>query len=61
MIWRKASYSNASGGNCIEVACTAADAIAVRDSKDPKGTRLLFTSDEWQAFTSRVKDERSLA
>lgn len=29
--------------------------IAVRDSKDPDGPKLFFTSDEWSAFLRGVK------
>jgi hypothetical protein len=27
----------------------------VRDSKDPDGSALIFTPDEWQTFTANVK------
>ena len=40
-------------GNCVEVAFIAL--VAVRDSKDPDGPVLLFTHDEWDAFTNGVK------
>jgi Domain of unknown function (DUF397) len=53
--WRKSSYSGSSGGNCVEVAQFPASAIAVRDSKDPDGPRLVFTPDEWQAFVAGLK------
>jgi Domain of unknown function (DUF397) len=53
--WRKSSYSGSSGGGCVEVAQFPASAIAVRDSKDPDGPRLVFTLDEWQAFVASVK------
>ncbi|MER7465447.1 DUF397 domain-containing protein [Streptomyces sp. NPDC097981] len=33
-LWRKSSYSNRTGGECLEVA-QAAECIAVRDSKPP--------------------------
>ena len=54
-VWRKASYSASNGGNCVEVARVPASAVAVRDSKDPDGPRLVFTPDEWQAFAAGVK------
>jgi hypothetical protein len=38
----------------VEVAAVA-DRIAVRDSKDPQGPRLLYTPDEWDAFLDGVK------
>ncbi|SNR88276.1 DUF397 domain-containing protein [Actinomadura mexicana] len=40
--WRKSSYTGSNGGNCVEMA-DAADAVAVRDSKDPDGPVLLLT------------------
>jgi hypothetical protein len=53
-VWRKASYSTGNGGNCVEVGA-AARVIAVRDSKDPDGPKLVFAPDDWTAFTRRVK------
>ncbi|MGH3329589.1 MAG: DUF397 domain-containing protein, partial [Streptomycetales bacterium] len=41
--------------NCVEVAFLD-DAIAVRDSKDPSGPKLVFTRGEWGAFTGGVVD-----
>ena len=54
MTWRKSSYSGNSGGNCVEVGA-AAPLIAVRDSKDPDGTRLAFGREAWEAFAAKVK------
>lgn len=48
--WRKSSYSGDNGGNCIEVASAPA-AVAVRDSEDPDGPKIVFTPQEWKAFT----------
>jgi hypothetical protein len=53
--WRKSTRSG-STGNCVEVAKNLDGVIAVRDSKDPNGPVLLFTPDEWTAFTSGTKD-----
>ena len=53
--WRKSSYSSANGGNCVEVASNLPGAVAVRDSKDPHGPALIFTPDEWEAFTAGVR------
>ncbi len=52
--WRKSSYSGDNGGNCIEVASAQA-AVAVRDSKDPDGAKIVFIPEEWKAFTRRTK------
>lgn len=48
--WRKACADK----SCVEVAA-AGDEILVRDSKDPDGTVLRFTLDEWTAFTAGVR------
>ena len=52
--WRKASYSGANGGDCVEVAQVTA-AVAVRDSKNPDGPKLAFTATEWKAFVRRAQ------
>ena len=54
--WKKSSHSGANGGNCVEVASNLPGVIAVRDSKNPDGPKLLFTPAEWQAFISGVRD-----
>ncbi len=54
--WRKSSYSSYAG-QCIEVAAGLADdTIRVRDSKNPRGGVLNFTSAEWDAFISGVRN-----
>ncbi|MEU8056036.1 MULTISPECIES: DUF397 domain-containing protein [Microbispora] len=55
-VWRKSSRSSGNGGQCVEVAANLPGVIAVRDSKNPNGPKLLFTSEEWEAFISGVKD-----
>jgi hypothetical protein len=50
--WRKSSYSGQQG-NCVEVKII--DGIAVRDSKDPAGPELEFTSRAWAAFVAGIK------
>jgi Domain of unknown function (DUF397) len=52
--WRKSTYSNGSGGNCVEVA-DLPDGRAVRDSKHPEGPILVFARDEWRAFVRAVE------
>lgn len=52
--WFKSSYSQ-QGGDCVEVAFQATDVIAVRDSKNPSGPALSFTSSEWDAFTTNLR------
>ncbi|MGW2374997.1 MULTISPECIES: DUF397 domain-containing protein [Kitasatospora] len=51
MNWFKSSYSTSDGGECIEVATSAA-AIHVRDSKDKAGPTLTFSPEAWSAFVS---------
>jgi hypothetical protein len=51
--WRKSTYSDANGGNCVEVA--SAEVIAVRDTKDRDSRALAFTADAWEAFTASLK------
>jgi len=58
-VWRKSSHSNGSGGDCAEVAGNLPEVVAVRDSKDPDGPRLVFTPAEWQAFTARFAGANS--
>lgn len=53
--WRTATYSQGSG-NCVEVAELDHGGRAVRDSKDRTGPVLMFTAEEWSAFTSGVRD-----
>lgn len=55
-VWRKSSFSNGNGGNCVEVADLDRGHRAVRDSKDPHGPALRFTPEEWAAFTAGVRD-----
>ncbi|MEU6171725.1 DUF397 domain-containing protein [Streptantibioticus parmotrematis] len=54
--WRKSSYSNSDGGQCIEVSDDVAGVVPVRDSKDPHGPALIFPSAAWSAFVVAVKD-----
>jgi len=54
-VWRKSSYSASNGGDCVEVARTLPAAVAVRDSKDPAGPKLIFTPADWAAFTESIR------
>jgi len=55
--WVKSSHSNGDGGNCIEWApdFAAGGIVPVRDSKDPDGPALTFTTDAWATFIKNVK------
>jgi len=62
--WRKSSYSNGTGGSCVEIAVltrTAGNehAIAVRDSKVPQGPALIFTAPQWRDFTAANQSPRT--
>ncbi|HEU5158479.1 MAG TPA: DUF397 domain-containing protein [Streptosporangiaceae bacterium] len=52
--WRKSSRSGGQGGACVEVA-DLGDAIGVRDSKNPGGSKLAFSRREMADFAARVK------
>jgi hypothetical protein len=56
--WRKSSYSNANGGDCIEVADGFPGVVPVRDSKDPQGPALAFSADAWASFVGAVRADR---
>jgi hypothetical protein len=49
--WQKSSGSGPTGGNCVEVAALAGGDVAVRNSRDLDGPALIFTRDEWEAFS----------
>jgi len=51
--WRTSTYSG-NGGNCVEAA-PARCMIAVRDSQDRQGPKLVFGPGSWMAFTAQVK------
>jgi hypothetical protein len=53
--FRKSTKSSPNCDNCVEVAFVG-EAIAVRDSKNPTGPALIFTSGEWDAFVGGAKD-----
>lgn len=52
--WKKSSHVSKNGGS-VEVKITA-DAIMLRDSKNPEGPVLIYTQGEWDAFIGGAKD-----
>jgi hypothetical protein len=59
MDWRKSSYSNANGGQCVETA-SGSGLIMVRDTKqDERGPVLAFSAGAWSAFASGIKNAES--
>jgi len=55
--WRKSTHSN-NGGNCVEVARNLADIVAVRDSKQPDGPKLVVQAGEWRALIAYLRQAR---
>jgi hypothetical protein len=55
-VWRKSTRSN-NGGACAEVATNLPGIAAIRDSKDPDGPVLIFSTADWQAFIRRLKSQ----
>ncbi|UGT40582.1 DUF397 domain-containing protein [Nocardia yamanashiensis] len=50
--WFKSSRSGA-GKECVEVAFLA-DAVGVRDSKNPGGPALVFPNSAWESFLRKI-------
>ena len=53
--WRKSSYSNANGGNCVEVTIHASTTVPVRDSKDINRGSLTVPTSSWTSLTTALK------
>lgn len=53
--WIKSTYSDANGGNCIEIAPGFPETVPVRDSKNPDGPVLVVTRSAWSAFVDSVR------
>ncbi|MDX5566066.1 DUF397 domain-containing protein [Streptomyces sp. ID05-04B] len=53
--WRKSSYSNTTGGDCVEVSDGLPAVVPVRDSKTPERGAVLFGADAWASFVSALK------
>jgi hypothetical protein len=53
--WTRSSYSNNSGGECIECR-TDQDRVLVRDSQHPAHGHLAFPGTEWAAFLHAVRE-----
>jgi Domain of unknown function (DUF397) len=54
MDWRKSTYSDTNGGQCVETA-TASDVILVRDTTDRDGVTLSVPAETWRAFTDSLR------
>jgi hypothetical protein len=53
VVWRKTRQS-ANNGNCVELA-PVVEGVAVRDSKDPGGSKLTFTRHDFRRFVGRMQ------
>jgi hypothetical protein len=51
LTWFKSTYSNASGGDCIEIAACP-DLVHVRDSKLRDGGQLAVPAGSWADFVA---------
>jgi len=54
-LWRKSTYSNGTGGACVEVARNLPALVAVRDSKAPESAALAFPPTAWHSFLGEIK------
>jgi Domain of unknown function (DUF397) len=61
--WRSSSFGGDDEDSRIEIAIIPGVSkegsdrvIAMRDGKNPDGPTLIFTPDEWRAFTAGVQD-----
>ncbi len=52
--WRKSTYSDANGGQCLETACDQGQ-ILVRDTTDRDGVTLSIPAEAWLRFTSTLR------
>lgn len=51
--WRKSTYSDANGGDCVEVAST--DGVMVRDTTNRDGMVVTVTAEAWHKFLASLK------
>jgi hypothetical protein len=52
--WRKSSHSG-QDGNCVEVARNLPGLVAVRDSKEPDGAKLVISREAWRVFIQAAR------
>jgi hypothetical protein len=53
--WQISSHSGDTSGNCVEVGRLGDGRVAVRHSHDPDGEVLVYTRDQWAAFTADIR------
>ncbi|MFF7410093.1 DUF397 domain-containing protein [Streptomyces lydicus] len=54
--WRKSSYSDNEGSECVEVLDGYPVGVPVRDSKVPFGPAVVFPVAAWSSFIASVKE-----
>lgn len=59
--WRKSTYSNGDGGNCVEVAHGVPGVVPVRDSKVAGGAVVVVGPAAWTEFVRTVGVTRFFA
>ena len=52
--WRKSERSNSQGA-CVELARLDSATVAMRNSRDPKGTALIYPADAVRAMVSALR------
>ncbi|WP_328665329.1 DUF397 domain-containing protein [Streptomyces sp. NBC_00322] len=52
--WFKSSYSNDTGGACVEIANLTSQ-VGIRDSKNKKGPALVVPTGAWSSFIGLVR------
>ncbi|MFV0135869.1 DUF397 domain-containing protein [Streptomyces sp. HMX87] len=53
--WRKSSYSDDNAGSCLEVLDNHSSGVPVRDSKNPHGPAVVFSTAGWASFVRALK------
>jgi hypothetical protein len=53
-VWRKASRSTVQNDNCVEVVAILTS-VAIRDSKDPNGPKVILSRQDFRRFTDALK------
>ncbi len=54
--WITSSYSGSEGGNCVQARATGHRSVQVRDSKNPTGPVLTFTTATWNTLITAIKN-----
>ena len=54
-VWHKSTFSNGSGGDCVEAARNLPGIVAVRDSKNPDMPVLVVSDQAWGKLLQGIK------